>query len=130
MAKQITEAEIQKQMKANHCSREEAISIIEWDNAIDAGDKELGAPTPEQKKLVRNLLKADKDPTEKRSVKRERKVDDDKLKVFNWLKITLEGFQLNGEIESLTCKNEAEISFNFNGSDYTVKLTKHRAKKA
>lgn len=130
MAKAITEAEISKQMKANHCSREEAISIIEWDNAIDGGDKELGAPTTEQKKLVRGLLKAERNPAEKRETKRERKVDEDKLKVFNWLKITLEGFQLNGEIEGLTCKNEAEISFSFNGSDYTVKLTKHRAKKA
>lgn len=126
MAKQITEAEIQKQMKANHCSREEAISIIEWDNAIDAGDKELGAPTPEQKKLVRNLLKADKDPTEKRSVKRERKVDDDKLTIFTLIQQAL----IDPDISGLTCKNEAEISFSYKGSEYTVKLTKHRAKKA
>ena len=126
MAKQITEAEIQKQMKANHCSREEAISIINWDMEIDAGNKELGAPTPEQKKLVRNLLKADKDPTEKRSVKRERKVDDDKLTIFTLIQQAL----IDPDISALTCKNEAEISFSYKGSEYTVKLTKHRAKKA
>ncbi len=126
MAKQITEAEILKQMKANHCSREEAISIIEWDNAIDGGDKELGAPTTEQKKLVRGLLKADRNPAEKRETKRERKVDEDKLTIFTIIQQAL----IDPDISNLTCKNEAEISFSYKGSDYTVKLTKHRAKKA
>lgn len=129
MAKAITEAEIQKQMKANRCSREEAISIIEYDNAIDSGDKELGAFTAEQKKMVRSLLKAERDPNVKKTTTRERKIDEDKKTVFSWFKVVLEGFSLNGEIENLAFKNEAEISFSYHDADYTVKLTKHRPKK-
>lgn len=121
---------IQKHMATLKCSREEAIDLIECDDEIDRGNTDLFALTKEQKKLVRSITKADRKPTEKRNTTRERKVDEDKKHVFDWLRIPLEGFALNGEIENLTCKNEAEISFTYNGSDYTVKLTKHRAKKA
>lgn len=121
-----TEALIQKHMKTLHCTREEAIDVIRCDDEIDRGNTELFPLTAEQKKMVRGLTKADRDPNAKREVKRERKIDDDKLTVFTILKEALEG----AEIENLTCKNEAEISFAYNGAEYTVKLTKHRAKKA
>ena len=121
-----TEALIQKHMRTLHCTREEAIDVIKCDDEIDGGNTELFALTTEQKKMVRNLTKADRDPTVKREVKRDRKIDDDKLKIFTVLKEALEG----AEIENLSCKNEAEISFTYNGAEYTVKLTKHRAKKA
>lgn len=124
------EALIQKHMKSLGCTREEAIDLIECDDEIDKGNTELFALTAEQKKLVRTLAKADRKPSEKRTVNRERKIDADKKTVFDWLRIVLEGFNSNGQIKNLTCKNEAEMSFSFNGSDYTVKVTKHRAKKA
>lgn len=133
MAKRTTEqyeALIAKHMHTLSCTREEAINLIECDDKIDKGDKELFALTPEQKKLVRAVTKADSDPTKKRTVKREHKVDEDKKTVFDWLRIPLEGFAQNGTISDITCKNEAEISFSYGGNDYTVKLTKHRAKKA
>lgn len=133
MAKRSTkeyEALIQKHMATLKCSREEAIDLIECDDEIDRGNKELFALTDEQKKIVRSVTKADKDPTKKRVVKRERKIDEDKKHIFDILKVVFDGYALNGEIENLTAKNEAEISFSFNGSDYTVKLTKHRAPKA
>ena len=117
-------------MQCNHCTREEALDILAWDYDIDHGDKEKGAPTAEQKKLIRSLTKADKAPTEKRAVKRERKVDANKAEVFGWLRTMLEGMELNGKVENMTCKNEAEISFMHAGEAFTVKLTKHRAPKA
>lgn len=123
------EALIQKHMATLKCTREEAIDLIECDDEIDRGNKELFALTDEQKKIVRSVTKADKNPNVKRTVKRERKVDEDKKHIFDILRIVFEGYELNGEIEGLTCKNEAEISFNYGGSDYTVKLTKHRPKK-
>ena len=123
------EAEVKRQMKANKCSYEEAKEIVEWDYEIDHGNTELGALSAEQKKLIRSITKADKDPDKKKSVKRERKVDEDKKHIFDILRIPLEGFALNGEIENLTFKNEAEISFTYNGNAYSVKLTKHRPKK-
>ena len=121
-----TEALIQKHMKTLHCTREEAIDVIKCDDEIDSGNTDLFALSADQKKMVRNLTKADRDPTVKREVKRDRKIDDDKLAVFTILKEALEG----AEIENLSYKNEAEISFTYNGAEYTVKLTKHRAKKA
>ena len=124
------EALIQKHMATLKCSREEAIDLIECDDEIDSGNKELFALTDEQKKIVRSVTKADKDPTKKRTVKRERKVDEDKKHIFDILKIVFEGYNLNGEIENLSCKNETEISFSYKGSEYSVKLTKHRAPKA
>lgn len=123
------EALIQKHMATLKCTREEAIDLIECDDEIDRGNTDLFALTAEQKKIVRAVTKADKNPTAKRTVKRERKVDEDKKHIFDILRIPLEGYQLNGEIENLTFKNEAEISFTYNGNEYTVKLTKHRPKK-
>ena len=128
--KEQYEALIQKHMRTLKCTRDEAIDLIRCDDAIDRGDKELFALTPEQKKIVRKVTKADRNPETKRTVKRERKVDENKKPIFDILRIPLEGFQLNGEIENLTCKNETEISFTYNGADYSVKLIKHRAKKA
>ena len=126
----FTKEQIEKQMRANHCTREEAIDILAWDWEIDHGNEELGAMTAEQKKMVRNLTKAEKVPTEKRTVKRERKVDENKKEVFDWIRIMLEGMEQNGKVESMACKNEAEISFTHGGEAFTVKLTKHRAPKA
>ena len=112
-------------MQCNHCTREEALDILAWDYDIDHGDKEKGAPTAEQKKLIRSLTKADKAPTEKRAVKRERKVDENKAEIFEKIRA-----MLAGEVEITAVKNEAEISFIHAGEAYTVKLTKHRAPKA
>ena len=123
--KQFTEKEIQHQMQCNHCTREEALDILAWDYDIDHGDKDKGAPTAEQKKLIRSLTKADKAPTEKRTVKRERKVDANKAEIFEKIRA-----MLAGEVEITAVKNEAEISFMHAGEAYTVKLTKHRAPKA
>lgn len=132
MAKRRTEKEyealIEKHMRTLKCTREEAIDLIKCDDEIDSGNTELFALTPEQKKIVRQVTKADRKPEKKRTVNRERKIDEDKKHIFDILKVTLEGFQLNDEIENLTFKNEAEISFTYNENAYTVKLTKHRKK--
>ena len=74
--------------------------------------------------MVRTLTKADKDPLKKRTVKRERKVNENK-------KILIEKIaQALAETENLSVKTETEISFTYNGKSYSVKLTEHREKKA
>ena len=120
----FTEKEIEKQMKANHCTREEALEILQWDYEIDHGNTENGALTKEQKALVRKITKADKDPTVKRTVKRERKVNENKKALIEKIASALT------ETENLSVKTETEISFTYNGKQYTVKLTEHREKKA
>lgn len=120
----FSEKEIEKQMKANHCTRQEALEILQWDYEIDHGNTENGALTKEQKAMVRTLTKADKDPLKKRTVKRERKVNENK-------KILIEKIaQALAETENLSVKTETEISFTYNGKSYSVKLTEHREKKA
>lgn len=120
----FSEKEIEKQMKANKCTREEALEILTWDYEIDHGNTENGALTKEQKALVRKITKADKDPTVKRSVKRERKVNENKKVLIEKIASALT------ETENLSVKTETEISFTYNGKQYTVKLTEHREKKS
>ena len=120
----FSEKEIEKQMKANHCTRQEALEILQWDYEIDHGNTENGALTKEQKALVRKITKADKDPTVKRTVKRERKVNENKKALIEKIASALT------ETENLSVKTETEISFTYNGKQYTVKLTEHREKKA
>lgn len=124
--KQFTEKEIAHQMQCNHCTREEALDILAWDYDIDHGDKEKGAMTAEQKKMVRSLTKADKSP-EKRTVKRERKVDENKAEIFAWVRDMLAE---HADIENIACKNEGEISFMRAGEEFSIKFTKHRKPKA
>lgn len=120
----FTEKEIERQMKANHCTRQEALEILQWDYEIDHGNTENGALTKEQKALVRKITKADKDPAKKRSVKKERKVNENKKALIEKIAQALT------ETENLSVKTETEISFTYNGKSYTVKLTEHREKKA
>lgn len=120
----FSEKEIEKQMKANHCTRQEALEVLQWDYEIDHGNTENGALTKEQKALVRKITKADKDPAKKRTVKKERKVNENK-------KILIEKIaQALAETENLSVKTETEISFTYNGKSYSVKLTEHREKKS
>ena len=84
---------------------------------IDAGEKatitEI-ASTPQKRRYV----KSDKP---RKKVERVRKVDEEKKVILNKLMSVIDAEKI--------VKNEAEFSFNLNGTDYTVKLVKHRPKK-
>ena len=54
-----------------------------------------------------------------------RKIDPDKVELFDILTKAIE----NANISINSRKNEAEFSFCFNNSSYSVKLIKHRPKK-
>lgn len=72
-------------------------------------------------KLPRNYVKNEN----RKQVKRERKVDSTKGFLLSLYKdvLTANGICITGE------KTETEISFEYEGESYTVKLTKHRRKK-
>jgi len=120
----FSEKDIERQMKANHCTRDEALEILQWDYEIDHGNTENGALTKEQKALVRKITKAERNPAEKRTVKRERKINENKKALIEKITSALT------ETENLSVKTETEISFTYNGKSYSVKLTEHREKKA
>ena len=61
---------------------------------------------------------------EKSETTRERKVDETKKRILNNCKILLEGM---GAV-SAQMKTETEVSFTFEGEEYSLKLIKHRKK--
>ena len=70
----------------------------------------------------RNYVQGDKPKTERKP--RERKVDNEKLALLEMLASGL----TDSNIE-VTFENEVKLHFNYNGSSYSVTLTKHRPPK-
>ena len=115
----VDESDIKDIMETEKMDRETAVRCYFEDmGLIDAGEKvtitEI-ASTPQKRRYV----KSDKP---RKKAERVRKVDEEK-------KIILEKLMSVIDVEK-TVKNEAEFSFNLNGTDYTVKLVKHRPKKS
>lgn len=114
----VDESDIKDIMETEKMDRETAVRCYFEDmGLIDAGEKatitEI-ASTPQK----RRYEKSDKP---RKKAERVRKVDEEK-------KVILEKLMSVIDAEK-TVKNEAEFSFNLNGTDYTVKLVKHRPKK-
>lgn len=114
----VDESDIKDIMETEKMDRETAVRCYFEDmGLIDAGEKatitEI-ASTPQKRRYV----KSDKP---RKKAERVRKVDEEK-------KVILEKLMSVIDVEK-TIKNEAEFSFNLNGTDYTVKLVKHRPKK-
>ena len=114
----VDESDIKDIMETEKMDRETAVRCYFEDmGLIDAGEKATiteVASAPQKRRYV----KSDKP---RKKAERVRKVDEEK-------KVILE--KLMGVIDvEKTVKNEAEFSFNLNGTDYTVKLVKHRPKK-
>lgn len=122
----MKEKDIQKLMQKLDCTREEAIEILQEDEAIDkmTSVKEVQSDlSEEQKKAAKAAtITGSKKRT---SIKRERKVDATKKKLIDCIRILIEG--LHGVVEPL--KNESEMHFTFNGDNYTIRLIKHRPPK-
>ena len=115
----VDESDIKDIMETEKMDRETAVRCYFEDiGLIDAGEKatitEI-ASTPQKRRYV----KSDKP---RKKAERVRKVDEEK-------KVILEKLMSVIDAEKIV-KNEAEFSFNLNGTDYTVKLVKHRPKKS
>ena len=113
------ESEIKKMMKNLDLSREEAIQLLK-DDANDVS-AEL---TAEQKKVVKQMAQGDR-KKEDAPRKRERKTDPNKLYLINLLAETL----TNNVSDITTVNPERELTFNYNGNQYKLVLSKPREKK-
>lgn len=71
---------------------------------------------------TRHYEKSDKP---RKTVKKERKVDETKKRILTDCKVLLEGLGAN----VTTMKTETEITFIFENEEYSLKLVKHRPKK-
>ena len=123
----MNEKRIAELMKNLGCTREEAISVIEEDEAIDKmSSKEVNADlTPDQKKAMKAATKTGTRKTNG-IVKRERKPDEEKeeiiAKIADFL-AKIDGF----DVEII--KKEREISLLVGENDYSITLIKHRPPK-
>ena len=123
----MTEKDIQKMMNKLEISREEAIEMLQEDEQIDRMTvKEAYSDlTAEQRKAVKSATITGS--KKKVAVKRERKIDPDKLYLIELL------FDLATKISDHYTEseriNESEVHFTFRNSRYTIKLIKHRPKK-
>lgn len=114
----IPDGDIAK-LKANlDIDTKEAVELWLDDNGYT--DNEEAVLLTKKAKEIRRYEKSD-EPRKKTT--RERKVDTAKKKIIDILASALSGFS------NLSVKNEAEISFIDNGTNYTVKLIKHRENK-
>ena len=123
----MNEKRIAELMKNLGCTREEAISVIEEDEAIDKmTSKEVNADlTPDQKKAMKAATKTGTRKTSG-TIKRERKPDEEKeeiiAKIADFL-AKIDGF----DVEII--KKEREISLLVGENDYSITLIKHRPPK-
>lgn len=98
---------IQSIMKDLKCSREDAEEVAKMEIKAKGLKRYEQAEKPQKKK-----------------VERERKVDEDKKYLLGQC---FKG--LVGKTQFPQFKNETEISFEYKGEQYTLKLIKHRQKK-
>ena len=114
----VDESDIKDIMETEKMDRETAVRCYFEDmGLIDAGEKATiteVASAPQKRRYV----KSDKP---RKKAERVRKVDKEKKVILNKLMSVIDAEKI--------VKNEAEFSFNLNGTDYTVKLVKHRPKK-
>lgn len=112
------ETEIQNYMTKLGISREEAEQLWEDDNS----DEVLPEVAEMEKKAKANGRRYEQ-TAKKKSAPKERKVDTDKLTLFEIIMGSLEEVVSNGKL-----KTETEYNFNYKGNNYTFKLTKHKKK--
>lgn len=98
----------------NECEKEG--EPVTKEEALEMAEMEIKA------KSDRHYEKSAK--KERKTAKRERKIDTTKALFINGIKNYLEG--CGCEVETLV--NETDLHFTFEGTNYSIKLTKHRVK--
>lgn len=115
------EQQIEQYMKSLQISREEAEQLYEDDQEDYIGEE--GEQMTEKAKEIRRYEQS----AEKKERKpREKKLDEDKVKIIKFLYDEM----LSGGLNKVEIKNEQrEITFLYNGAEYSLTLTKHRPPK-
>lgn len=115
------EQEIQKHMQVLGLTREQAEQLWEDDNS-DFVSEEMA----EMERKAKANRRYEQSSKPRAKAKRELKIDEDKVKIINFLMRIL----ADSDVSQLEVKNpQREVVFQFNGADYSLTLTKHRPKK-
>jgi len=133
----LTEKNIADYMKRNKCNREEAIELINYDNAIEGGEETEYDLSPEQVKVVQEMNRKI-DHAKPTTIKRERKPNELKEALVAALADFLENtceFEMKdngviycGDVE-ITNKNRM-IHFTCKDKEFDLQLIEKRAKKS
>ena len=95
-------------MKDLDCSREDAEEVAKMEMK------------------AKGLRRYEQSEKPRKKVERERKIDENKVKIINFLERVL----MNSDVADVKIKNpQREITFIFEDDDYSITLTKHRKKK-
>lgn len=123
--------------RINYDELREQADCAWYDREVDKGHKTEHDLTPEQEKNVKAWRKGAAKSQEavnaygKKVVKRERKPNEVKRQVIDWVRVMLEGFALNGKLDAVSVSNpERAVDFTVGGKSYTLTLTEHRPPKA
>lgn len=122
-----TEEWITNTMKTLEVSREEALEIWMDDHDIDAGKVKPFDLDPAKQKVVKEMTKAGGKVHSGESKPRERKPNEEKRDIINFLSETLANY---AKFDELNVANvEREITFKIGENCYSLTLTQHRKKK-
>ena len=110
-------------MKQLDISRDEAIEVLKEDSEIDKGAEPFEL-TPEQKQVEKKMRQADRKVTAYNWKPRERKPNEAKRKLIQYLALTLHH---NPMVDSWKIINqERQIDFECNGTKYRIVLSAPR----
>lgn len=127
----LNEKNIADYMKRNKCSREEAIELINYDNAVEGGEDTEYDLTEEQTANVKEMMRKTDHAKQGKGVKRERKPNELKEAIIaelaEFLAEDAQG-QLYEEVE-VTNKSRM-IAFAVNGKRFELTLIEKRPPKA
>lgn len=122
----MAESEKEKLMRILNISEAEAKAVMEYDKAVEKGKATEYDLTEEQKKVASDMTKTGT-RVYNFSKKREKKVNEIKLDLINYLAEKLVDFG----VEHLTLINaERQIGFSVGENDYELTLTQKRKKKS
>ena len=115
------EQQIEQYMKSLQISREEAEQLYEDDQEDFIGEEgeQMTAKAKEVRRYEQSAEKKVRKP-------REKKLDEDKVKIISFLQRVM----TDSDALDIVIKNEQrEITFAYNGAEYSLTLTKHRPPK-
>ena len=125
----LNEKNIADYMKRNKCDRDEAIELINYDNAIEGGEDTEFDLTPEQQKVVQDMARR-VEHTAKGKVKRERKPNELKEAIIAELAEFLREDAQGQAYEEVDVTNASRmIAFSVNDKHFELTLVEKRPPK-
>lgn len=116
----IPDAEIKTLMASLDLTEKEAIET--W---LDDNDYTVNETVEALTEKAKSIRRYEKSENKRKPSTRERKVDEEKKRLLDDVRVLVEG--LGGNVTAIN--NEADFTFLFNNNEYTFKLIKHRKKK-